>query len=109
MFYLAYLGRGWLARDDQGCSAGGSCCLDLVLRGLCYGKVLNRDTMRGDVVDLAGSGHINQIIGLNFNLVARRQEGVEAHDEVWMALEELGDSADHTWCINADNTRTVHL
>lgn len=36
--------------------------------------------MRGDVVDLARSGHINQIIGLNLNLVARRQEGVEAHD-----------------------------
>lgn len=65
--------------------------------------------MRGDVVDLARSGHINQIVGLNLNLVARRQEGVEAHNEVWMAFEELGDSADHTWCINADNTRTINL
>lgn len=79
-FYLADLGRGWLARDDHGSSAGGSCWLGLVLCWLCYGEVLDWDTMRGDVVDLARSGHINQIIGLNLNLVARRQEGVEAHD-----------------------------
>lgn len=82
--------------------------MGLVLCWLGYGKVLNRDTMRGDVVNLAGSGHINQIIGLNLNLVARRQEGVEAHDEVWMALEELGDSADHTWCINALRLELLH-
>lgn len=83
--------------------------MGLALCWLCYGEVLDRDTMRGDVVDLARSGHINQIVGLNLNLVARRQEGVEAHNEVWMAFEELGDSADHTWCINADNTRTINL
>lgn len=82
--------------------------MGLVRRWLCYGDVLNRDAMRGNVVDLAWSGHVNQIIGLNLNLVARRQESVEAHDEVWMALEELGDSADHTWRINALRLKLLH-
>lgn len=45
--------------------------------------------MWGDVVDLTRRGHVDQVIGLDLNLVARRQEGVEAHDEVRVTFEEL--------------------
>lgn len=45
--------------------------------------------MWGDVVDLTGCGHIDQVIGLDLDLVARWQEGVEAHDEVGVTFEEL--------------------
>lgn len=45
--------------------------------------------MRGDVVDLTRRGHVDQIIGLDLDLVARRQESVEAHDEVGVTFEEL--------------------
>lgn len=45
--------------------------------------------MRGDVVDLTGRGHVDQVVGLDLDLVARRQEGVEAHDEVGVAFKEL--------------------
>ena len=39
--------------------------------------------------------HVDPIICLHLNLVARRQEGVEAHDEVRVALKELRYPADH--------------
>lgn len=45
--------------------------------------------MRGDVVNLTGRGHVDQVIGLDLNLVARWQEGVEAHDEVRVTFEKL--------------------
>lgn len=45
--------------------------------------------MRGDVVDLTRRGHVDQVVGLDFDLVAGRQEGVKAHDEVRVAFEEL--------------------
>lgn len=45
--------------------------------------------MRGDVVDLTWRCHIDQVVGLDFDLVARWQEGVEAHDEIGMTFEEL--------------------
>lgn len=45
--------------------------------------------MRGDVVDLTRRGHVDQVIGLDLNLVAGRQESVEAHDEVGVTFEEL--------------------
>lgn len=68
--HLADLGSGWLARDDQCSSAGGSCWLGLVLRWMGYGEVLNRDTVWGNVVDLAGCSHVDQVISLNLNLVS---------------------------------------
>lgn len=45
--------------------------------------------MRGDVVDLTRRGHVDQVVGLDLDLVARWQEGVEAHDEVGVTFEEL--------------------
>lgn len=54
-----------------------------------YWDVLDRNAMRGDVVDLTGCSHIDQVVGLDFDLVAGRQEGVKAHDEVGVAFEEL--------------------
>lgn len=72
------------------------------LAGCCtYRDVLNSDTMRGDVVNLAWRGYVNQIIGLNFNLISGWQECVEPHDEVWMALEELGHTADDSRSVYA--------
>ena len=59
-----------------------------------HGDVLDRDAVRGDVVDLARRGDVHQLVVLDLDLVARRQEGVEAHDEVRVALEELRHSAD---------------
>ena len=45
--------------------------------------------MRGDVVDLTRRGHVDQVVGLDLDLVAWREEGVEAHDEVGVTFEEL--------------------
>lgn len=45
--------------------------------------------MWGDVVNLTGCCHIDQVIGLDFDFVARWQEGVEAHDEVGVTFEKL--------------------
>ena len=45
--------------------------------------------MRGDVVDLTRCGHVDQVVALDLDLVAWRQEGVEAHDEVRVTFEEL--------------------
>lgn len=45
--------------------------------------------MRGDVVDLTGCGHVDQVVGLDLDLVAGWQESVEAHDEVGVTFEEL--------------------
>lgn len=43
----------------------------------------------GDLVNLPRGCHVHHVIGLHLNLVARWQEGVETHDQVWVALEEL--------------------
>lgn len=48
--------------------------------------------MWGDIVDLARCRHIDHIIGLNLNLISRRQESVKTHDEVWMAFKQLRDT-----------------
>jgi len=39
---------------------------------------------------------------LDLDLVARRQEGVEAHDEVGVTSEELGHSADDPEGVNTE-------
>ena len=36
----------------------------------------------------------------HLNLVAQGQEHVEAHDEVWVTLEEHRDSANETRCVD---------
>ena len=49
---------------------------------------------------LGGSTDVNLIV-VNLNLETRGQKGVETNDEVWMSLEEVGDTADYTWRVNA--------
>lgn len=70
-----------------------------------YRDVLDRDAMRGDVVDLTGCSHVDQVVGLDFDLVAGRQEGVKAHDEVRVAFEELGHSADDPRGVNTGKAK----
>lgn len=65
----------WVAWGLSGCSS--------------HRDVLDRDAVGSDVVDLARCRDIDQVVGLNLNLIPRRQESVKPHDEVRMALEEL--------------------
>lgn len=62
--------------------------------------------MWGDVVDLPRRGDVDQVVGLDLDFVARRQEGVEAHDEVRVTFEELRHSADHTRGVDTGSTGT---
>lgn len=55
-----------------------------------------------DVVDLPRRGDVHQVVGLHLDFVSRRQKGVEAHNEVWVALKELGHSTDHTWGVDTE-------
>lgn len=88
--HLADLGRGGLRQEGRGGRGDGGRQRRRVLRGRPRdGDVLHRDAVRGDVVDLARRGHVHQVVGLHLDLVAGRQEGVEAHDEVGVAFEEL--------------------
>lgn len=57
--------------------------------------------MGGDVVDLTWCGHIDQIVGLNFNLISRWQKCVKTHNEVRVTLEELGHTVDDSRSVNA--------
>lgn len=60
------------------------------------GLRLGLQAVSGDLVNLPRCGHIHHIICLHLDLVTRWQEGVETHDQVWMALEELRHAADHS-------------
>ena len=70
-------------------------------------EVVDRDSVGGDVMYLSRCGDVDPIIGLHFNLVPRWQKGVEAHDEVRVALEELRDTADHPWGVYAVEDRAT--
>lgn len=59
--------------------------------------------MRGDVVDLTRRCHVDQVVGLDLYLVARWQEGVEAHYEVGVAFKELRHSADDPGGVDTGN------
>lgn len=63
--------------------------------------VLDRDAVGSDVVDLARGRYVDQVVGLNLNLVPRRQESVKAHDEVGVALKELRHAVDDSWSVYA--------
>lgn len=63
--------------------------------------------MWSDLVDLAGRSDVYQVIGLDLDLVARRKEGVKAHDEVWVTLKKLGDPVYHTRGVDAVQIRQV--
>lgn len=69
-----------------------------------HGDVLNRDAVRGDVVDLTRRGHVDQVVGLNLDLVSGGQERVEAHDEVRVSLKQLGDAVDDSRSVYAAGT-----
>lgn len=63
----------------------------------------------GDLVNLPWCCHIHHIICLHLNLVTRRQEGVETHDQVWVALEKLRHAADHSRSVDTEEgTRPKH-
>lgn len=113
--HLAGLGRGGLGGWGRGRGGGSRCSSSRRRRRLwCHllggcsrdGDVLDRDAVRGDVVDLARCGDIDQVVGLDLDLVAWRQEGVEAHDEVGVTFEELRHSADHTRGVDTGSTGT---
>ena len=38
---------------------------------------------------------------VHLNLETRGKESVETNDEVWVSLEEVRDTADYTWRVNA--------
>lgn len=100
---LGWRGLGWWGRGHcYGCGRR----LGLELRGRGHWEVLHRDALRCNVVDLSWRGDIDQVVGLNLDLVARRQESVEAHDEIWVALEKLGHPADHPRSVDAGDTGT---
>ena len=109
-FILSRLGGDWCGRRGGGGGGRVQAGLwqSLVLRvarrlagcSTCR-DVLNRNTMRGDVVDLTRRGHVDQIVGLDLNLVSGWQESVETHDKVWVALEELGHTVDDSRSVYA--------
>ena len=49
---------------------------------------------------MAGQAGLLRLVGLHLNLVAGRQEGVEAHDELGMSLEEHRHAGDDTGGVN---------
>lgn len=69
---------------------------------LCLGLRLGLQAVSGDLVNLPWCCHVHHIIRLHLYLVTRRQEGVETHDQVWVALEELRYTADHSWSVNTE-------
>lgn len=73
-----------------------------------YRDVLNRNTMWGDVVDLTWCGHVDQIVGLNLDLISRWQEGVKTHNEVWVAFEKLGHTVDDPRSVYALRLELFH-
>lgn len=77
----------WVAWGLTGCSS--------------HRDILDRDAVGSDVVDLARCRHVDQVVGLNLDLVPRRQEGVKPHDEVGMALKELRHTVDDSWSVYA--------
>lgn len=52
-------------------------------------NILNRNALRGDVVNLARRCHIDQIVGLDLNLISRRQESIKTHNKIRVALKKL--------------------
>ena len=49
---------------------------------------------------MARQAGLLRLVGLHLNLVAGRQEGVEAHDELGMSLEEHRNAGDDTGGVN---------
>lgn len=52
-------------------------------------------------MDLTWCGHVDLVIGLEFNLVSWWQESVKPHDEVWVTFKKLGHTVDDSRSVNA--------
>lgn len=106
--HFAHLGRDGLREEGGRAGGSGGWRLGRVLGAgcACDGDVLHRNAVRGDVVDLAGRRHVDQVVGLHLDLVAGWKEGVEAHDEVGVSLEELRHPADDTRGVDAGDANT---
>lgn len=63
--------------------------------------VLDRNAVGSDVVDLARRCDVDQVVGLNLDLVPRWQKSVKTHDEVGVALKELRHAVDDSWSVDA--------
>lgn len=66
------------------------------------------EAVGGDLVHLAWSRYVHHVIGLHLDLVAGGQEGIEAHDEVRVAFEQLGHTTYHSWSVNALRFKFLH-
>lgn len=49
------------------------------------------------------------LIGLDLDLVARGQERVEAHDQVWVSFEQVGHSINHSRGVDSVNNNNNNL
>lgn len=58
---------------------------------------------------LAWGRDVHHVIGLHLDLVAGGQEGIEAHDEVRVAFEQLGHTTYHSWSVNADEKTKIKV
>lgn len=56
---------------------------------------------------LTRCGYIHQIVGLNLDLITRRQESVKTHDEVWVALKELRHTVNDSRSVDAAETESM--
>lgn len=70
---------------------------------------LGLDAMGGDLMDLARSCHVHHVIGLHLNLVARGQEGIESHDQVRVAFEQLGHTTYHSWSVDTNKKTKINM
>lgn len=71
--------------------------------------VLYRYTLRSYVVYLTRRGYIDQIVGLNLNLITGWQESVKTHNKVRVALKELRHTVDDSRCVYAVETEAMIL
>lgn len=60
------------------------------------------------MVDLTRCSHVDQVIGLNFNLVSRWKKRVEPHNEIRVTLKELRHPADYAWGVNTLRFKLLH-
>lgn len=58
---------------------------------------------------LTRGGYVHQIVGLNLDLITRRQESVKTHDEVWVALKELRHTVNDSRSVDAAETESMTL
>jgi len=57
---------------------------------------------------MAGHAGLLGLVRLDLDLVAGWEEGVEAHDELWMALEEHRHAGDHAGGVDRLGFKLLH-